>query len=227
MTHRLLSLIIPSRNDTYMGPSNWRLETTINFLATELEKINRLEHTEVVVVDWGSKIPLHSVLSLTDSARRITRFILVPVAVHDAVRKDSDFPDSIALNVGIRRSFGSFICQTGNDILWPEHFLQPLFAMLEGDKTITTPVEKTQMIFSRKHIPWEIVSEKPTTKYLDDFINRYDLEIPVEPLNPFFLAPGGSVIMHRNMWCECRGYDETLIYWGANDVNLTLRMKLR
>lgn len=227
MPDKLLSVVIPSRNDDYMGNANWRLETTVNYLAGELARLNRLKAVEILVVDWGSEVPLHQAIRLNTPALSITRFIMVPVNVHHQVRGDSDYPDSIALNAGIRRSRGKFLCQTGNDLLWPAHFLRPLFDLLEGRDSLPTPLHRTQMIFSRKHIPWEIVRQEPDLKTLDRFIRSYDAYLPFEPLNPFFLAPGGSVVMDRDIYLQCRGYDEKLIYWGGNDVNLTLRVKLK
>ena len=77
--HPLISIVIPSRNDSYMGNSNWRLETAINFIALQLDLLNRLDDVEVVVVDWGSETPLHDDLQLTGEGEKITRYILVPV----------------------------------------------------------------------------------------------------------------------------------------------------
>ena len=51
----LLSFVIMARNDEYMGNAKWRLETTLDFLATSLSKLGRLQDAEVVIVDWQSE----------------------------------------------------------------------------------------------------------------------------------------------------------------------------
>jgi hypothetical protein len=227
MNSPLLSLVIPSRNDNYMGNPNWRLQSTINFLAEGLTALDRLDDVEVVVVDWGSEIPLHNVLDLTEEGQRITRFILVPVSVHEAVRGESDFPDVIAVNTGIRRSRGDYICVTGNDILWSKGFTANLFAIFEGKRELSVPSYEAFMVFPRKHLPWDFVRKEPSIGQIQDFIFRYDGAIPAEPLNTFFLAPGGSFLMHRNLWFTSRSLDEKLIHWGANDMDVVVRMRLR
>jgi len=36
----------------------------------------------------------------------------------------------------------------------------------------------------------------------------------VEPLMPFYLGCAGALVMHRNLWAECRGNDETISVFG-------------
>ena len=84
----ILSIVMPARNDNYMGNSNWRLENALNFSAIELDKLNKLEDVEVIIVDWGSKVPLHTVLALNEKADSIARFILVSDSVINTIKID-------------------------------------------------------------------------------------------------------------------------------------------
>src|SRR5258708_39099657 len=96
----LLSFFTGARNDSYMGNFRWRLETTINYLGASLRKLGREGAVEFVITDWGSEVPLHRVLNLTEEGRRVVRFILVPPAqakLHQT--KENDYPTSVIQNV--------------------------------------------------------------------------------------------------------------------------------
>ena len=223
----LLSLVTSARNDNYMGNSNWRFETTINFIADKLAKIGKVQDVEFIVTDWGSDIPLHTVLSLTQEAQQISRFILVPFSLAKKINRDSSFAATIAINVGIRRAQGKFICLTCADVIWSEEFLQRLFDILSGKYEIGQPLKRIFFIFSRKNIPIEIVNQNPSLEYVDGFIQENGDNLTIDKLNPYFLAPAGSLMMHRERWYGCHGCDEKLIYWGWSDIDLVLRMRLR
>jgi hypothetical protein len=51
-----------------MGNSRWRLETTLNYVADQVEALARTKDVEVLVADWGSEIPLRNVLRRTPAA---------------------------------------------------------------------------------------------------------------------------------------------------------------
>src|SRR5437867_5978425 len=84
-----LSLILCSRNDEYMGNSRWRLETTLNYVATQVEALGRSKDVEVLVADWGSEVPLREVLRLTPAAAAIVSFMLIPAEIARPLQKDS------------------------------------------------------------------------------------------------------------------------------------------
>ena len=53
MTNPLISLILCSRNDSYMGNSRWRLETSINLVLLNEKEIGLLDEIEIIVSDLG------------------------------------------------------------------------------------------------------------------------------------------------------------------------------
>ena len=67
MSNPLISLILCSRNDSYMGNSLWRLETSINLALIHAKEADFLNKLEIIVSDWGSKEPLSEVLNLITS----------------------------------------------------------------------------------------------------------------------------------------------------------------
>ena len=65
----IISLILCSRNDSYMGNSRWRLETSINLALLNAKEANFLDKLEIIISDWGSEIPLSEVLNLVPEAK--------------------------------------------------------------------------------------------------------------------------------------------------------------
>ena len=95
----LISFCLSGRNDSYGGDFLWRLKTSLNLLASNLALLDRPRAAEVVITDWGSKTPIHTVLELGDAARAITRFIVVPPDLAVDLQQDSEFPAALALSV--------------------------------------------------------------------------------------------------------------------------------
>src|SRR6056300_1554316 len=106
MSNPLISLILCSRNDSYMGNSRWRLETSINLALLNAKDANFMDKLEVVVSDWGSEVPLSEVLNLIPEAKGRVKFVHVPTDIAQVEQKDSKFPEVIALNAAARRSSG-------------------------------------------------------------------------------------------------------------------------
>ena len=105
-----------------MGNSRWRLETSINLALLNAKKIGLLDDIEIIVTDWGSEVPLSSVLSLINEAERRVKFINIPTKIAEKEQKDSKFPEVIALNVAARRATGDYIGRIDNDTIVGRNF---------------------------------------------------------------------------------------------------------
>lgn len=219
-----LSFIIGARNDGYMGNFTWRFETTLNYLADNLQTLGRLDDVEVVVTDWGSQVPLHTTLSVNCAAKRIVRYLLVPSELAVRLQGDSEFPIVLAQNAAIRRSRGEYVTQTDSDILFTPEFLLTLFEILDGRRIIGSPVDHTLIVAKRRQVPWEYISQSPEIAKLDFIIRRFGCFLPVDSVKEFGFAATGMMMMHRHLWEECRGYDERLIHWGWMEIDLGLRI---
>ena len=115
MNEILISLILCSRNDSYMGNSRWRLETSINLALVNAKKAGVLNQLEIIVSDWGSEIPLRDVLQLVPEAEGRVEFVHTPEDIAIIEQKDSKFPEVIALNAAARRASGEYIGRIDND----------------------------------------------------------------------------------------------------------------
>jgi glycosyltransferase involved in cell wall biosynthesis len=227
MFDKKISLVIAARNDNYMGNSNWRLELTLNFIADQLRTIQRLQQTEIIVVDWGSTQPLHEVITLTDTAKQIVRYIEVPIDIHEKFCSGSSFPTPIALNVGIRRAAGDFIALTSSDVLWTGDVLKSFLQVDADDIHSTDDLNRSLIFIPRKNIPWSFVSQSPGITEIIRYLMTDGKDLEVEPLLPFYLGCAGALVMHRHLWIECQGNDEKLVFWGFNDIDLNLRIRLK
>ena len=91
-SNALISLILCSRNDSYMGNSRWRLETSINLALLNAKEANFLDKLEIVVSDWGSEIPLSEVLNLVPEAKDRVKFVHVPPDIAKVEAKRQQVP---------------------------------------------------------------------------------------------------------------------------------------
>ncbi len=220
-----LSLVYVGRNDGYMGNFNWRLSTVLNYLAQNLQLLGRLDEVEVIVTDWGSQEPLHAALTLSAAARRIAKFLIVPPELARQMQGDSDFAIVIAQNAAIRRSQGEYIGQADSDMLFTAELLKGLFDVLEGKKSIGVRPDRAMIYTKRRHVPWRYVAGNPPIHEVDWLIHRWGRLLPVERFFGFEFAGPGFMIMHRQLWDECSGYDEKLIYRGWLEIDLGLRIR--
>ena len=128
-TNCVLSLILCSRNDNFQGNSLWRLQTTLNYLAESYIALNRKYQIEVLVVDWGSEIPLRKDLLLLKEAAEITRFIEISPQFAKKHQADSPFAEVLALNIAVRRAKGEYIGRIDQDTLVTTSFFRIFFSL--------------------------------------------------------------------------------------------------
>jgi len=222
----LLSFVFSARNDNYQGNSSWRLEAALNFLANGLKQLGRLQDVEIVIVDWCSPKPLHSVLRLTEETTKVTRFILVQVSSLQGYKFDDDFPRAVVTNTGIRRATGLYIVPTVADALWTRKSLSKVFNFIDHNIPLKGTIEKTLLIFGRKEIPYDVASCSPSLPQLERFIEENDATLTV-PYIPYLRVPGDGLLMHRDLWFHSRSFDERMHYWGWHDCDIILRVQLK
>ena len=219
----LLTLNVGARNDTYLGDFKWRFSTMLNFLGKSVAAIGRQADIEVRVIDWNSDVPLHRVLTLCPEADAITEFLVVPPEIAVPAQRDAAFPIPIVHNVGIRHARGEYIGATDSDILFTPAMLLSLFAVLEG-RIPQFPLTRSMMVALRRHLPHAQVVQQPRLQELQDYIDRNHTLLPFEPPYVGTGVPAAYVMMHRDRWYECGGYDEQFIHWGWMDADLVLRI---
>lgn len=223
----VLSLILCSRNDQYMGNSRWRLQTALDHVAKNVDELGRLEDVEVLVADWGSEIPLQEVLHLGPAAARIVSFLAIPPALARELQQDSPFPEVIALNAAARRANGKYIGRIDQDTLAGKRFLQTFFELCEGRRQLDAPLASALLFSGHRDIPYRLAVRCPPAWVFEEFIERRGSSLPVEGIDtasPFYLKAVGIWLLHRRLWHECGGYDERMIYMNGMEANMMHRL---
>lgn len=221
-----LSLILCSRNDQYMGNSLWRLQTTLNYVAQKVQELSREQDVELLVADWGSEIPLRDVLELSPAAARIVSFIQIPPETARDLQKDSPFAEVFALNAAARRSSGDYIGRIDQDTLVGKRFLEYFFALYEGRQQLDIPLNSALLFANQRMVPYRVVVRDPSLWAVDKFIDWFGrfFKIEVSPRNLFYKHGVGIWLIHRDLWSECGGYDEQMIYMNLMEVNMISRL---
>jgi Glycosyl transferase family 2 len=231
--HRLkpvLSLILCSRNDQYMGNSPWRLQTALNYIAQNVHELNREEDVEIIVTDWGSEIPLHTVLQLSPIAARMVSFVIVPPALARAVQQDSPFSEVHALNAAARRVNGQYIGRIDQDTLVGKHFLKMFFEFFEESRQLSVSLNSALLFANRRDIPYRFAHHCPSFWSVDQYIRWFGRSLVVENhmknYKPqlFYCSYVGIWLLHRDLWYECGGYDERLIYMNEMESDMAARL---
>ena len=222
----ILSLVVCSRNDQYSGDSVYRLQTSLNFLAFQVVSLGLEGKVEVIVTDWGSETPLREVLGLTQDAASMTRFLEIPPELALRTQQDSPFTEVVANNSAIRRANGTYIGRIDQDTLVGRRFLRQFFDRVEGGGDRSIQIDLGFIFIGRRHVPLGFVRELPSLDTVVSYIGAFKTLLPPDGVfqRPWFDAPVGIIVMHRDLWHECRGYDEQLIYWGFMDTDLGLRI---
>ena len=225
---RTLSLILCSRNDAYMGNARWRLETTLNYVAERVAALGRGDDVEVLVTDWGSDVPLRDVVALEPASAQIVSFVTVPPALARERQQDSPFPEVLALNAAARRARGNYIGRIDQDTLVGERFLRWFF------EAPNVALETALLFANRRSIPFRFTAGSPSLRNVTRFVRLFGAALPVWRENEatghvFWTSYVGIWLAHRNLWHECGGYDERLIYynWMETDMICRLRQKYR
>lgn len=221
----VLSLIICSRNDDYMGNPMWRLATTINYLVEKIILEKRENEVEIIVADWGSKVPIAEVLKLSPMSAQLTGFVHIPETLAAQLQQDSPFAEVYALNAAARASNGLYIGRIDQDTLVTENFINKFFRAYYKTENFGFDLSHSYMFAARKQLPFTYIKSEPDIAHIDHIIRRFRKWIYSEELGfCYWASPVGILLMHRDMWNELGGYDERLIYYWYMDVDLGTRI---
>ena len=223
---KLLSFCIAAKDDDYMLDFRYRITTTINHLARSIKNLGQQDQVEILVTDWGSHVPMAQTLELSPEAAEVCRFIYVsPKVICDTQEGKDFFHTSRALNVALRRANGKFIIVYAADTLIQEHSLAQLFRLLKRQIQLPVNVERSYFMVPRFQVPWQFLERRPDLEEWDRYLLLFAKSKPLESGSNFsFFGSAGALMMHRFMWSESRGFDESQTGWGWIDNDLGLRV---
>jgi hypothetical protein len=222
----ILSLILCSRNDNYMGKSRWRLQTTLNYVADHVESLGREKDVEVLVADWGSEIPLQEVLQLTPSAAKITSFVLISSDIARQLQKDSPFAEVLALNTAARRARGTYVGRIDQDTLVGRRSLEVFFELHEGRRKLEVPLDRALLFSNVRMVPYRFAVRSPSLRAVKGFVAKFRrrLKIDITSRHPFYWYGVGIWLVSRDIWHACGGYDEEMLHMNGMEINMILRL---
>ena len=226
-TSPVLSLILCSRNDAYLGNPVWRLETTLNYTANRVRALGLERDVEVIVADWGSEIPLADVVALGPAAAGVVSFLRVPPALARELQQDSPFPEVLALNAAARRARGRYIGRIDQDTLVGERFLRWLCDAVEKAQPIDGtdgPMETTLLFANRRSIPYRFAVLCPRLAVVERFVAWFGWRLRIETGRVFYRIDVGVWLLHRDLWDACGGYDERMIYMNDMEIDMVTRL---
>jgi hypothetical protein len=225
-TTPVLSLILCSRNDQYMGNSRWRLETTLNYLGRRVRELGREKDVEVLVADWGSQVALREVLDLNPAAAALTSFLHIPPPVAQVLQNDSPFAEVLALNAAARRARGEYVGRIDQDTLVGKRFLATFFDCYEGKRQLGPPLHSALLFSNLRTVPYRFAVRCPALPIVERFVSMFGGHLWMEASGTerFFVKGVGIWLVRRSLWVECGGYDERLIYMGKMEENMIKRL---
>jgi hypothetical protein len=228
MARPKLSLVLCSRNDSYQGNALWRLSTALNWAAARVEELGRESDVEILVSDWGSSARLEASVHLSPTAAGLTSFVWTPPDLARELQRDSPFAEVLALNAAVRRARGEYIGRIDQDTLVGEGFLRWFFeSFLEGSSSV--PPDGI-LLSNRRSIPYRFAVQCPSVEAVGRFIANAGRTLPLSSTQPehlYYRNAIGIVMMRRDLWHACTGYDESMIYFNHMEVDLVLRLMQR
>lgn len=214
-----LSILLQGRNDNYCGNFLERLQLSINQHIRNIVKSNLLNDVEIVISDWGSEIPLSTVLNIDNDYKELCRFIYTPPAISKKYEKDSPYSMPHAVNVGLRRCKGEYIIFSDSDGFIPYETFKFLYEL--------THKKYNKVLFcDRRDIPLQTYKDK-SAEELEKLVSQIDLK-PEPMFNKDNITFRGTAIGYfapKNIFFELRGFDEHMIYWGNFDLDFYERVK--
>lgn len=222
----ILSIVLQGRNDGYMENFEWRLSTSINKISQNIANLNYSGIVQIILVDWGSEKPLTDVLKLNNYAKDYLDVIYVEKQIADKYNRDSEYSMVHAINTGIRRASGKYTMFCDGDTYISLETMKNIVELIVGKSDISIPLDQSLLMASRNHIPKSFQFSNPSLTEIDNFIKEKQTELNHDKINlTDFVGMATAYLMSSEIWRDCTGFDESLIYWGWFDIDLFYRIK--
>jgi hypothetical protein len=223
----ILTVLVQGRNDSYMGNFLWRLSTCINKHAENVFRLQARDTVELVLTDWGSgnDSRLDQALTLSEEAKQLLKTIHVVPETAAKYNRDSPYSWVHAVNTGARRCRGKFILFCDSDGYFPLESLQRLLEGISRNRLGEYALGETFFVGSRFHIPARFHASGPSLAEIDNFIQGNHASFEHDKIKlQFFSGNAAAYFWSKQIWEECRGFDERLIHWGWYDIDLFIRL---
>src|SRR5439155_10538081 len=105
-------------------------------------------------------------------------------------------------------------------------FLRIFFELYEDRRQLTVPLAHALMFANRRNIPYQLAAACPPLKHIERLVRLCGRLLPhgTPSARPFWSYEVGVWLLHRDLWNECRGYDEDLIYFNWMETDMIRRL---
>lgn len=220
--NKKISVVMTTRNDNYGGHMFDSLRFNLRIMS--------LNFDEVILVDFGSKEPINTILlnEKFTSTRKNVRLINIPRewVLANLYADDNFFNDILGRNIGLRRATNEYLASSNVDIV-------PA-ALSEFDFNQTN--DRTFCTANKFHIELSLLQsleKMMTDKEIQEYLIKHQHEYYREPLfhrDPWSKVSGCGDFQfgHRDLWFHpgVRGFEESLRYWGYGDTNLQKKIEM-
>jgi hypothetical protein len=89
------------------------------------------------------------------------------------------------------------------------------------------PLEEVIMFSNVRVVPYRLAARCPPFPTIERFVHHCGRCLPIENAGstfPFYMGAVGTMLMHRDRWAECGGYDERMIYMNGMETNMVKRL---
>ena len=255
-SQKILSVLYCGKSRHFGGDFAWRMSTSLNRLAENIEILGLSGSVEILVADWGSETPLLHDLELTESAKSSVHFVLIPPPAAATYDGNSGFSAASALNCAARRASGTYLMLCDFDLYIPLETMANLMWHLRRGyfhsfslqnsffwgSTHVVPNDFFHKEPERKVLPTlplppsmnvsaEFVSDRRVQEHLDDYIRSDWSTFAHEPTPPDKACEtsGAVLVLGKEMFSEARGWNEGFsgAAWNGNEISRRLLQKYR
>jgi hypothetical protein len=109
------------------------------------------------------------------------------------------------------------------DGLFGQYSLNQLFSILKGGCTIPYDLHKTLFLIAQKRLPEEMLVNFDSFESIESYIVLNGPYVRMHGVNHGF-TNGSFILLHRDIFFDMQGFDESLGGWGFSDVDIGLRI---
>lgn len=188
ITPNSISFILCSKNDDYEGDALNRLQQSLIHNLEITKNIDR----EFIIADWGSDIPLESVIHIPDNFKDYVKWVYIPKNITD--KYDSPFVEVLSLNAAARRSSKKFIARLDQDILIGNRL---------AELAASNRFSESEFYFSNR---------RDFKKHQTVVCDPAEVELSLFG-SPYWHFAVGILMLPKNLWFNVKGYNESMIYY--------------